>query len=161
VVWGRGAAPARLIVVGGTPGDEEDLTGVPFTGREGRLVRRLLDEAGFDDGVFYTYAVKCRSRGEPTRAEVNECRTWLWQELRATGPTVVLTLGALPTRLLLGLKKSFKLADWTGEFHSVGFMGGVVAPWYAPNHILQNGRKADRAAVEFFKLVWGACHGSS
>lgn len=155
VVWGAGPADARLLLVGETPGAEEDLMGEPFVSRDGRLLTRLLSDAGIArDRCYLTYAVKCDpGRTAVTDDHVNACRGWLWQELKRVDPKVVVTLGKLPARLLLGLKKSFKMGDVAGEFRPVAYMGAVVAPWYSPNHVLQRGRAADAEAVEFFKRV--------
>jgi len=129
--------------------------GEPFLSRDGRLLTRLLENAGLErERCYLTYAVKCApGRTVVTDEHVNVCRAWLWQELRKVNPAVVVTLGKLPARLLLGLKKSVKVGDVAGEFRAVAYMGAVVAPWYSPNHILQRGRAADEEAVGFFKRV--------
>jgi DNA polymerase len=128
--------------------------GRPFEGREGRLLKKLLREAGLAD-VYLTLAVKCLPI--PAKAvyqcNINACKTWLWKELQAVAPRVVVTLGPIPTRLLLKLKSSFRMQDVVGQFHDVPFMSALVAPWYSPRWVLSHGSKADKQAVEFFKQV--------
>lgn len=163
VVWGAGKLPAELVLVGEAPGAEEDLMGRPWVSREGRLLARLLRDAGIDpDACLFTYAVKCHpGRGKtPTDAHADACRGWLWQELKKSRAKVVVPLGKLPTRMLLGLKKSFVLKDVAGVFHAVDYMGAVISPWFSPQHILQNGKKADREAAKFFKRVLEKVNGN-
>jgi uracil-DNA glycosylase family 4 len=79
-VPGEGPADARVVVVGEAPGASEDRTGRPFVGNAGRLLDRLLEEAGLDrDAVFITNVVKARPPGnrDPKAAEVAHHRPWL------------------------------------------------------------------------------------
>jgi len=103
-VAGEGPGGARLMLVGEQPGDEEDVQGRPFVGPAGRLLRKLLDEAGIEvGGVFLTNAVKhffFEPRGKrrihktPMQRHIAACHAWLEGELARVRPSVIVTLGA-------------------------------------------------------------------
>jgi uracil-DNA glycosylase len=122
-VFGRGAAHARVVMVGEQPGDIEDQQGLPFVGPAGHLLRRAVDDAGVDPGQLYiTNAVKHFSftmRGKrrihqtPDRAEIAACRPWLVAEFALLRPDVVVVLGATAAKALLG--PSFRVTQSRGE----------------------------------------------
>jgi uracil-DNA glycosylase len=126
-VFGRGAAHARLVMVGEQPGDVEDQQGLPFVGPAGHLLRRAVDDAGIDPAQLYiTNAVKHFSfqlRGKrrihqtPDRAEIAACRPWLVAEFALLRPDVVVVLGATAAKALLG--PSFRVTQ----------SRGVPMPW--------------------------------
>ena len=102
-VMGVGPATARIFIIGEQPGDREDITGHPFVGPSGQLLRQALREIGIDmEGVYITNAVKHFSydmRGKrrmhktPAQADVQRCLQWLEAELRAVAPATVVALG--------------------------------------------------------------------
>jgi len=123
VVPGRGAASARLLLVGEQPGREEDLQGVPFVGPAGRVLYKALEEAGLDRRrVFVTNAVKhfkFEQRGKrrlhkrPNAYEIDRCRWWIDMERAIIKPKVVVALGATAARSLLG--KSVSVSSVRGD----------------------------------------------
>jgi uracil-DNA glycosylase len=123
VVFGRGAAGARVVMVGEQPGDVEDQQGLPFVGPAGRVLRRAVDEAGIDPSVLYiTNAVKhfrFELRGKrrihqtPDRIHIEACRPWLVSEFALLRPEVVVVLGATAAKALLG--PSFRVTRQRGE----------------------------------------------
>jgi DNA polymerase len=113
-VFGEGPAKARLMLVGETPGDREDLEGEPFVGPAGGILRKALAEVGIEvDDAYLTNAVKhfkWRPRGKrrlhqtPRVGEMNACRPWLEAEVDAISPEAIVALGATATRSLFGAK---------------------------------------------------------
>jgi uracil-DNA glycosylase family 4 len=96
-VPGEGPAPARLMIVGEGPGQEEDDSGRPFVGRAGRLLDRILRDVGIDRSqAFVTNAVKCRppQNRTPEPEEVEACRLYLEAQIAAVDPDYILALGA-------------------------------------------------------------------
>ncbi len=154
VVFGEGAAGARLMLVGEQPGDQEDLAGKPFVGPSGRLLDETLEAAGIDRGkVYVTNAVKHfkwtpaprgkrRLHSKPNWTEVTACRPWLLEELKLVLPRVVVTLGATAAQSLMG--KAFRLTQHRGEFQEAEGVGVVLATVH-PSSLL---RMPDPAARE-------------
>jgi DNA polymerase len=111
-VFGEGPAPARVMLVGEQPGDQEDLQGRPFVGPAGRMLDKALIEAGIDRSeVYVTNAVKHfknvprgkrRIHQRPNAGEIDRCKWWLDVELSLVRPKVVVALGATAARSLVG-----------------------------------------------------------
>jgi len=113
-VFGAGPDNARVLVVGEQPGDAEDLAGLPFVGPAGSMLDRALEELGLDRRRMYvTNAVKhfkferrgkVRLHRSPNPGEQRACRLWLEGELACIKPDVVVCLGAIAARNVLGTK---------------------------------------------------------
>jgi uracil-DNA glycosylase family 4 len=106
VVFGTGAPDADLLFVGEGPGAEEDKQGLPFVGRSGQLLSRLvLEEMGIvrERDAYTCNVVKCRPPGnrDPLPDEIAACRPYLEAQLEVIDPKVVITLGNFATKLLL------------------------------------------------------------
>ncbi|WP_106399019.1 UdgX family uracil-DNA binding protein [Actinocorallia populi] len=143
-VFGEGPAAARLMLVGEQPGDQEDRQGRPFVGPAGRLLGRALAEAGIErDAVYLTNAVKhfkftCKEGSKrrfhqsPGATEINACRPWLVAELETVSPEVVVALGAVAGRALLG--PSFRVTRQRGvpldcpPFEAIGAPANAQGP---------------------------------
>ena len=103
-VFGEGPTDAKIMFVGEQPGDREDRDGHPFVGPAGLLLDRALGDAGVDRTRAYgTNAVKhfkFEPRGKrrlhkrPNASEVKICRRWLFDEIGAIGPQLIVALGA-------------------------------------------------------------------
>lgn len=124
-VFGEGAGDATMMLVGEQPGDQEDRRGRPFVGPAGRLLDRALREAGIErERLYVTNAVKHfkftrvtsgqrRIHKTPSRTEVVACRPWLFAEISAVAPDVVVLMGATAAQSLLG--NNFRLTTHRGE----------------------------------------------
>ncbi len=107
----HGAADRRAYLYGQAPGIVEGAEGAPWRGRAGQTLRRWLelDEDTFD-GLFYCASVtrcypgRTAGRGDrtPTPAERRLCSSWRAEELRLLRPTLVITVGALAARAIVG-----------------------------------------------------------
>ena len=116
-VYGDGRRNARLMLVGEMPGDREDRAGHVFVGPAGRELDAALERAGIERTDAYVTNVvkhfKFHERGKrrihdtPKKAEVDACLPWLREELRLVSPQVLLILGAVAGKALLG--SSFRL----------------------------------------------------
>jgi len=123
VVPGEGSVRARMMLVGEQPGDVEDKQGRIFVGPAGRLLDKALVEAGIDRGdVYLTNAVKhfrFQPRGKrrihktPSVAQIVACSPWLRAELAIVKPALVVVLGSVAARALLGT--GFKVTQHRGE----------------------------------------------
>ncbi|GAA1564564.1 UdgX family uracil-DNA binding protein [Kribbella hippodromi] len=123
VVAGEGPVRARMMLVGETPGDHEDKEGHVFVGPAGRLLDRAFDEAGIDRSeVYLTNAVKHfrferegkrRIHKTPSAGQITACRPWVLRELEIVKPDVLVVLGAVAARALLGT--GFRVTQQRGE----------------------------------------------
>ena len=139
VVFGMGDPHADLMFIGEGPGAEEDKQGLPFVGRSGQLLDKLiLEELGITrERVFIANTVKCRPPGnrDPEPDEIAACRPWLEQQLSLIDPKVVVTLGNFATKLLLETKEGItKLRGRTYPFRK-----GVLIPTFHPAAVLRGG----------------------
>ena len=111
-VFGEGPPTAGIMFVGEQPGDREDRDGHPFVGPAGQLLNKALAEAGVDrERVYVTNAVKhfkFEPRGKrrlhkrPNAGEIKICRRWLFDEIDAIGPQLIVALGATAAQSLAG-----------------------------------------------------------
>lgn len=159
VVLGKGPSNAKVLLVETHPGAEEDLEGEPMVGRFSRLLEKILTETNIPaSSVYRTYLVKCWPGRTKVRSEhIDECKVWLWRELLAVRPEVVVTFGQKSSGFLLQ-KTSIKLKDVVGQFHAIRFpkpeIGAIwVAPWFSLETIIKSGRKRLEETTSFFSQV--------
>jgi uracil-DNA glycosylase len=139
VVFGTGTPSADLLFVGEGPGAEEDRQGLPFVGRSGKLLDRLMEEElGFGRASCYiANIVKCRPPGnrDPKPDEIEACRPWLEGQLEHIRPRVIVTLGNTATRTLLGTTQGVtRLRGRTYPWRDI-----VLVPTYHPAAVLRGG----------------------
>ena len=123
VVFSAGNPRAPLALVGEQPGDVEDRKGIPFVGPAGRLLQDALDEAGVSkEDVYVTNAVKHfrftergkrRIHATPQVTHIKACRPWLEAELTRVDPALIVCLGAVAAKSLLG--GSFRVTQQRGQ----------------------------------------------
>lgn len=123
-LWGEGPKKARVMVVGEAPGRMEDENGRPFVGDSGKVLREELARVGIKpEEVYITNTVKCRppDNAKPKAGQIKACKQYLDAELEAVKPEYVITLGAVPTKLLL---KKAKITEVHGQVIEMpGFKG--------------------------------------
>jgi DNA polymerase len=150
-VFGEGPADASLMLVGETPGDQEDLAGRPFVGPAGRLLDEALVEASLSRSeVYVTNAVKHfkweprgkrRLHKKPSARERTACRPWLDAELEIVGPRLIVCLGATAAQTFLG--RQFRVTRQRGQI--VEASGGVRAlATHHPSAVLRAPDQATR-----------------
>jgi uracil-DNA glycosylase family 4 len=142
VVFGVGDPDADLMFVGEGPGAEEDKQGIPFVGRAGQLLTRLIEGIGLTrEQVYIANVVKCRPPGnrDPQPEEIEACRPYLEGQLAFLRPRVVVTLGNFATKLLLETKDGITKLRGT-EFPYRG--GTVLIPTFHPAAVLRGGGTA-------------------
>jgi uracil-DNA glycosylase len=166
-VFGEGRRSARLMLVGEMPGDREDRSGHVFVGPAGRELDAALERAGIERSDAYVTNVvkhfKFQERGKrrihdtPKKSEVDACLPWLREELRLVRPQVLLILGAVAGKALLG--SSFRLTRSRGEPLESDLAPCVIATIH-PAAILRapdgEARQAEREAfVDDLRFVAG------
>lgn len=143
-VPGLGPKRAAIMLVGEQPGNEEDLSGLPFVGPAGKLLDRALAEAGLArDAVFVTNAVKHfrfeirgkrRMHKPPGQKEYEACHAWLEEEIALVAPRVVVALGATAVKSVF-MDHGAKLTEMLNR--EVPFGDFVVIPTYHPSFALR------------------------
>ena len=138
IVFGSGNPHARVVFVGEAPGATEDEMGLPFVGRAGELLDRMLQEqAGVRrEDVFIANVLKCRPPGnrDPRPDEVELCSPYLREQIRSIWPDVIMTMGNPATRFILrteaGITKLRGKVFRTGHF--------MVLPTFHPAAVLRD-----------------------
>lgn len=157
VVTGIGNFNSPLLIIGESPGADEDLEGEPFVGRSGQLLNKLLGEAGISrDSIYITNTVKCRPPGNrmPTSEEIAICKTWLWKEIKAmSNLKVIATLGAVSTGLLLKLK-CITMAKLIGKAFTMDYTKAKIMPWYHPSYLLRRNKPTDGPKLIQQTMYW-------
>lgn len=142
VVFGEGAPDAELLFVGEGPGRDEDREGRPFVGRAGQLLTNLILKMGFsrevekNRNVYIANTVKCRPPGNrnPMEDELDICLSFLSEQIDIIKPEVIMTLGAVATKALLGDIGS--ISKLRGKiFH---YKGIPLIPTFHPAYLLRN-----------------------
>jgi len=151
-VFGDGRKAARVMLVGEQPGDREDKAGEPFVGPAGRELDRGLEAAGIERADAYVTNVvkhfKFEERGRrrihqtPKRFEIDACRPWLEEELKAVKPEALVLLGATAAKALLG--SSFRVTQHRGELLDSD-LAPIVSATIHPSAILRGPDEASRA----------------
>lgn len=109
IVFGEGDPGARLMFIGEAPGEEEDKTGRPFVGRAGQLLDKMIAAMGLERReVYIANILKTRppNNATPTAEEARLCAPYLYDQIEAVGPEVIVTLGLPATRTILDVQDS-------------------------------------------------------
>jgi uracil-DNA glycosylase family 4 len=131
VVFGAGRGNTRVLFIGEAPGREEDAQGLPFVGRAGQLLTKIIEAIQFKrEDVYIANVLKCRppENRNPLPEEVARCRPYLMKQIEILKPKVVCTLGVFATQALLNTKSP--LTVLRGKVHRIN--GLAVVPTYHP-----------------------------
>ncbi len=152
VVFGVGNLDADLMFVGEAPGVDEDLQGEPFVGRAGELLTRIIQTMGFSrDDVYIANVLKCRpdmppdkpGNRPPTAEEMATCLPYLREQIALIQPKIMVALGGVAIRGLLGLDQPMK--SLRGRWHR--FEGIPVMPTFHPSYLLRNQSLTEKRKV--------------
>ena len=156
VVFGSGRENANIIIVGEGPGKQEDLQGLPFIGRSGQLLDLAIKD-GLNltrDELYIANLVKCRPTVDllfqkdrpPEPDELASCLPYLYQQIEAIKPRIIISLGAPASKTLSGMSKS--ITQLRGEIINRPF-GLLLCSWH-PSYVLRNGGSG---SVKYQELV--------
>lgn len=137
VVFGSGDPDADLMFIGEGPGAEEDRQGLPFVGRAGELLTKIIQAIGLErDQVYIANIVKCRPPGnrDPQPEEVAACRRYLEQQIDLIEPKIIVLLGRVAAQTLLG--NDLTLGRMRDQWHRVREVEARVT--YHPAALLRN-----------------------
>lgn len=145
-VFGTGNPFAEIMVIGEGPGEEEDRQGLPFVGKSGQLLDKILEAAGFsrNENVYIANIVKCRPPGnrEPEPEERAACLPWLMEQIDLIQPNLIILLGSTALKGLIDPEG--KITRVRGTW--IQWNDIWVMPTYHPSALLRN--------PELKKEVW-------
>jgi len=151
IVFGQGSPKAELVFVGEGPGADEDEQGLPFVGRAGQLLNRMLQRVDIRrEDVYICNVVKCRPPGNrtPEKDEIETCSPFLFRQIRAIQPRLICCLGIPAVRTVLGIKEGITRIH--GRFYDYGTMKAMAT--VHPAYVLRNPRE-ERILVEDFQKI--------
>lgn len=142
VVFGCGAGETELMFIGEGPGADEDASGIPFVGRAGELLTKMIKAMKYDrEQVYIANIVKCRppENRNPSDDEAEVCIPFLKRQIELVRPKAIVLLGAVPLKYLMGKTGISKLRGNWMEYNGIRVM-----PTYHPAYLLRNpSAKAD------------------
>jgi len=137
IVFGDGNPKAELVFVGEGPGHDEDLQGLPFVGRAGKLLTQMIEAMGLQRrDVYICNVVKCRPPENrlPEKDEITPCSPFLLRQIDAIAPKVIVCLGACAAQTLLETNRG--ISNFRGQW--LEFRGRKLMATYHPAYLLRN-----------------------
>ncbi len=137
IVFGVGHADADLMFVGEAPGADEDVQGIPFVGRAGQLLTKIIEAIGLTrDQVYIANVIKCRPPGNrnPEPDEVDTCEPFLFRQIDTIQPKVIVALGKFAAQSLL--RTTEPITRLRGREYT--YRNAVLMPTYHPAYLLRN-----------------------
>ena len=142
LVFGTGNPNAELMFVGEAPGEQEDLSGIPFVGRAGQLLDKFLYAVGIErSDVYIANILKCRppKNRDPLPEEEAACIGYLREQVRLIRPRVIVCLGRISAMKLI--KPDFKITQEHGTWFEKG--NYLMTAVYHPAALLRDPRKKE------------------
>ncbi|HYU22166.1 MAG TPA: uracil-DNA glycosylase [Candidatus Dormibacteraeota bacterium] len=137
IVFGVGNPRAELVFVGEGPGHDEDVQGLPFVGRAGKLLTQMIEAMGLQrEDVYICNVVKCRppENRKPEDDEVATCSPYLYRQLDVIAPKAIVCLGGVAAQTLLKTKDP--ISRFRGNWFD--FRNSKLLATYHPAYLLRN-----------------------
>jgi len=151
IVFGVGHPNADLMFVGEAPGADEDIQGIPFVGRAGQLLTKIIEAIGLTrDDVYIANVIKCRppQNRNPEQDEVETCEPFLFRQIDIIKPKVIVALGSFAARALL--QTLDPISRLRGRVYD--YRGAKLIPTFHPAYLLRN-PSSKREVWEDMKLA--------
>jgi uracil-DNA glycosylase len=148
VVFGDGNPHAELMFIGEGPGADEDEQGIPFVGRAGKLLSKIIESMGYTrEEIYIANVVKCRppKNRNPETDEIEQCMPFLMQQIALIKPKAVICLGKFAAQTVLDSK--IPISKLRGDFREID--GVQIMPSFHPAYLLRN------PAMK--RLMWEDC----
>lgn len=137
-VIGRGNPKAAIMIIGEAPGQNEDEQGLPFVGKSGQLLDKILAsvELSTEREVYISNAIRCRppNNRTPNTAELEACKPYLLEQIRLVNPKMILLTGATAVKSLIGDKRG--ITKIRGEW--MEWNERLCMPIFHPAYLLRN-----------------------
>ncbi len=137
VVFGSGNPQAKLMFIGEAPGYEEDAQGLPFVGKAGQLLTKIIEAIGLTrEEVFIANTLKCRPPGNrpPHPDEIQNCRPYLLKQISLIAPKIICALGTFAAQTIL--ESQTPISRLRGQFYEKN--GLKIACTFHPAYLLRN-----------------------
>ncbi|MBN1569602.1 MAG: uracil-DNA glycosylase [Acidobacteria bacterium] len=137
IVFGAGNPHADLMFVGEAPGADEDEQGLPFVGRAGQLLTKIIESTGMRrDDVYICNILKCRPPGNrnPETDEIASCEQFLFRQIAAVKPKIICALGAFGAQTLL--RTTQPIGRLRGQL--IDYRGAKLVATFHPAYLLRN-----------------------
>ena len=157
IVFGVGHPEAELMFVGEAPGRDEDVQGIPFVGRAGQLLTKMIESIGLArDQVYIANVIKCRppDNRNPEPDEIRTCEPFLFGQIDTIKPKVIMALGTLAARTLL--RNEDPISRMRGRVYD--YRGAKLVPTFHPAFLLRSPERKREAWEDMKKvrtLLWG------
>ena len=151
LVFGVGNPRAKLMFIGEAPGEQEDLSGVPFVGAAGKLFDKYLAAVGIPrEEVYIANILKCRppKNRDPLPEEQDACINHLRAQVKAIKPKMIVCLGRISAMRLI--KPDFKITREHGQFIRKGAF--EICAVYHPSALLRDAAKKDEMLADMIKI---------
>ncbi|MBQ9807065.1 MAG: uracil-DNA glycosylase [Clostridia bacterium] len=152
LVFGTGNANAKLMFVGEAPGEQEDLSGIPFVGRAGQLLDKFLYAVDIDRAdVYIANILKCRppKNRDPLPEEEDACIGYLREQVRLIRPSVIVCLGRISAMRMI--KPDFKITKEHGQWFQKGSFWMTAV--YHPAALLRDPRKKEEMLEDMKRIA--------
>jgi DNA polymerase len=136
IVFGTGNPKTKLMFVGEAPGADEDKQGLPFVGRAGQLLNKIIEAMGYQrEQIYIANSVKCRppENRAPEKDEIAHCSPFLKAQIELIKPTIIVGLGLYASQTLT--QTELPISQMRGKFQKLGWDPSIaVMPTYHPAH---------------------------
>lgn len=167
IVVGRGNPKADILFIGEAPGKNEDLEGIPFCGKAGKNLDKLLKEIGLSiDNIYIANILKLRppKNRDPTKEEIKKHTPWLLKQIKEIKPKIICSLGNYATKFFVAktnideMKKQKGITELHGKIQNIEIDGLKIKliPLFHPAAIIYN-RKLEPLWIQDMKIVKKYC----
>ena len=156
VVFNSGNPNANLMLIGEGPGQQEDEEGIPFIGRAGQLLTKILESVDIHrDDIYIANTVKCRppNNRTPHPKEMSACQNYLIRQIQLVQPKIICLLGAAALKAILGPSESISKIRGQWVTTQVNYMDDdlYIMPMFHPSYLLRHASK-EKGAPKW--LTW-------
>lgn len=149
---GRGSREADIMVIAEAPGGEEDRQGIPFVGRSGEILDRLLRDCGLTrEEIYITNILKCHPPGnrDPKEEEKEACFPYLKYETFLLKPRIIICLGRVAAQRMIApdFKITKQHGTWTCRKNC------ALTATYHPSAVLRDPSKYELVREDFCEIV--------
>lgn len=143
VVFGDGIFSSKIMLIGEGPGENEDQTGLPFVGKAGKFLDKILESQDIsrEKNIYICNIVKCRppENRVPTNTEIEACKEYLDIQIQLMRPKIIILCGSTAVKVMLGIKSG--ITKIRGQWFE-GPFGAKMMPLLHPSYLLRNQSKA-------------------